>query len=78
MAADDPERASRESEIAKTREQLEGIRTGGDFIERTARDGNVNLTGIAMIDQGIVKKWRENPRLMLYKLQANSYKLAGS
>ncbi|MEM6477351.1 MAG: hypothetical protein AAF687_14445, partial [Pseudomonadota bacterium] len=33
-------------------------------------------TGIDTIDNGIVKKWRENPSLMLYKLQANGYKFS--
>ena len=37
---------------------------------------SVNMTGIEWIDQGIGRKWRENPSLMLYKLQANSYKFS--
>ena len=43
-----------------------------------ADDANVewNVTGIKAIDQGIVKKWRDNPGLMLYKLQANGYKFS--
>ena len=32
-------------------------------------------TGIALFDRGI-KKWKENPGLMAYKLQANSYKFS--
>ena len=36
----------------------------------------MNLTGIDWIDNGIVKKWEQNPSLMLYKLQANSYKFS--
>lgn len=37
---------------------------------------DMNLTGIAAIDDGLIKKWRENPGLMLYKLQANGYKFS--
>jgi hypothetical protein len=37
---------------------------------------DANLTGIEYLDQGIVKKWRQNPSLMLYKLQANGYKFS--
>ena len=32
-------------------------------------------TGIALLDDGI-EKWRHNPTLMAYKLQANSYKFS--
>ena len=32
-------------------------------------------TGVAWVDKGL-KKWRENPGLMLYKLQANFYKFS--
>lgn len=35
-----------------------------------------NLTGIESLDEGLVKKWREHPELMLYKLQNNSYKFS--
>ncbi len=39
-------------------------------------DLEVNLTGFDSLDQGLIKKWRENPGLMLYKLQANAYKFS--
>lgn len=34
------------------------------------------LTGIAWLDDGIIAKWKKNPSLMLYKLQANGYKFS--
>ena len=37
---------------------------------------DVNLTGVETIDKGLLKKWRDNPGLMLYKLQANGYKFS--
>lgn len=36
----------------------------------------INVTGVEEIDQGILQKWRDNPGLMLYKLQANAYKFS--
>ncbi|AWW72881.1 hypothetical protein CD351_00400 [Erythrobacter sp. KY5] len=44
------------------------------------RDGNARMsmseTGITWLDEGLAKKWQENPGLMLYKLQANAYKFS--
>ncbi len=37
---------------------------------------DASLTGIKFLDEGIIKKWRDNPGLMLYKLQANGYKFS--
>lgn len=34
------------------------------------------FTGIEALDEGLIKKWRQNPGLMLYKLQANGYKFS--
>ncbi|RJY09299.1 DUF3667 domain-containing protein [Aurantiacibacter aquimixticola] len=53
----------------------------GENYAFTGKGGNtfsqqINLTGIDFIDRGIVKKWRTNPSLMLYKLQANGYKFS--
>lgn len=59
---------------------LEAMDSGGDY-RFTDKDGqnvsmSLNATGIDWIDRGIIKKWRQNPGLMLYKLQANSYKFS--
>lgn len=37
---------------------------------------DVTTTGIAFLDEGIIAKWKKNPSLMLYKLQANGYKFS--
>ncbi len=51
--------------------------SGGIPLATQEDDGmNVNLTGIEDLDAGILKKWQENPGLMLYKLQANGYKFS--
>ncbi|MEM6858001.1 MAG: DUF3667 domain-containing protein [Pseudomonadota bacterium] len=61
----------------ETQEVLKGVTNGAadamadadfDFSEDAV------ITGIKSIDDGLIKKWRENPSLMLYKLQANGYK----
>ncbi|MEQ5788497.1 DUF3667 domain-containing protein [Erythrobacter sp. NFXS35] len=35
-----------------------------------------NVTGIDWLDDGIIEKWKRNPGLMLYKMQANGYKFS--
>lgn len=82
MAPDDPERASREQRLEFMRtlvgEAPAPVEEGKDqFIE--LNDGarlTMAPTGIEWFDKGIVKKWRENPGLMLYKTQANGYKFS--
>lgn len=34
------------------------------------------VTGVSWLDDGILAKWKKNPSLMLYKLQANGYKFS--
>ncbi|MFN3990769.1 MAG: DUF3667 domain-containing protein [Erythrobacter sp.] len=43
-----------------------------------ARDDSADftLTGIGWLDDGVIAKWKKNPGLMLYKLQANGYKFS--
>ena len=52
-------------------------KSNGIPIATRERDGiEANITGIEYLDKGIVKKWNDNPGLMLYKLQANGYKFS--
>ncbi|MEM8726180.1 MAG: DUF3667 domain-containing protein [Pseudomonadota bacterium] len=79
LAANDPRRQEVEEELAKIENglvRLDEIEAGelmslGDNAELT-----FSGTGIEWIDEGVVKKWRENPGLMIYKLQANGYKFS--
>ncbi len=76
MAPDDPGRADAEKKVA----DLEATQNALETTEAYAFGRDVdtaieNGSGIAFIDNG-VRKWRENPGLMLYKLQANSYKFS--
>ncbi len=88
MDADDPERAEREQELAVIEAFLNGADSSASETGDTdggveepvldLSDGrfNVSLTGFDSFDQGLVKKWQENPGLMLYKLQTNGYKFS--
>ncbi len=52
--------------------------TADGFVIGSAREGTslaVRTTGWAWLDKGL-DKWRDNPNLMLYKFQANSYKFS--
>ncbi|RNJ63960.1 MAG: DUF3667 domain-containing protein [Porphyrobacter sp. IPPAS B-1204] len=64
----DPRRESIDAELAIIRKMIgESASTG--------RSG-ITLTGIGFLDDGIIAKWKKNPSLMLYKLQANGYKFS--
>lgn len=68
------ERREAEIELEAARKALENI---GEFSAFTiSKDAEINLTGIETIDTGIIEKWRQNPGLMLYKLQTNFYKFS--
>ncbi len=43
---------------------------------RGSGDGTSNSTGLVWLDEHVVKKWKKNPGLMLYKLQSNGYKFS--
>ncbi|KUO57712.1 MAG: hypothetical protein APF78_04865 [Sphingomonadales bacterium BRH_c3] len=57
-----------------------GADTSGKAVAAEAEGANADVTfaptGIDILDQGIIRKWQENPSLMLYKLQANAYKFS--
>jgi len=78
---DQAQRAELEDNLKSLEDVLEQIRSdepisvdgeGFDLRDLEITGG----TGIEAIDKGVVKKWRENPGLMLYKLQANAYKFS--
>lgn len=76
LPADDPERADMERRLADIEATLSGIEQVKQLDLNDEAAWNFNITGIKSLDEGIIKKWRENPGLMLYKLQANSYKFS--
>lgn len=77
---DTAERGDLEERIDGLERTIEAIESGGNY-DFTDVDGNrpyenITLTGIELIDEGIVQKWRQNPGLMFYKLQTNFYKFS--
>lgn len=77
---------ARDPERAKLEEELEGLEAADEFISKASGSGGLlrlgdpdsewNITSVAAIDDGLIKKWRENPGLMVYKLQTNAYKFS--
>lgn len=76
LAADAPERAGLDQEIAELDSALEGVGKATEMEFGADGGTNINLTGIKTLDDGLIRKWREHPELMLYKLQNNSYKFS--
>jgi hypothetical protein len=68
LAKADPRREAIDGEL----KVLERIVGNTDTTEKVGITG----TGIKFLDDGIVKKWQQNPSLMLYKLQSNGYKFS--
>jgi hypothetical protein len=88
LPAGSPEHDDLSAEISIAQRGLESLQTidlqaGPDGVEGPkASESDVSgtdladgKTGISMIDN-IVAKWRENPSLMLYKMQNNAYKFS--
>lgn len=77
MATDDPGREAAEEILSEAEQSLAGVGTANDIL---AKGGSGELefsgTGIKSLDEGLIQKWRDNPGLMLYKLQNNSYKFS--
>ena len=79
-AAQSERREELEQSIAALDKAIAAIDAGESY-EFVDSDGQrqamtMNLTGIGWLDNSIIKKWRENPSLMLYKLQNNAYKFS--
>ena len=68
------EYAEAQADIRAAQSALDGMAQARVFDFEDNPD--MALFGIEALDQGLVKKWRENPGLMLYKMQANAYKFS--
>ncbi|WP_325051111.1 DUF3667 domain-containing protein [Aurantiacibacter spongiae] len=78
MPADDPQRAATEAAIEQVEDDLDGLWQNRRYVvddERSFINFGTDGTGIPLIDK-LAKKWNDNPGLMLYKFQANSYKFS--
>jgi hypothetical protein len=72
LAKADPRRAEIESEL----KGLNAVLDGTPLKVGSGENVTLNATGIAWLDEGILEKWKKNPGLMLYKMQANGYKFS--
>ncbi|MGB7374353.1 DUF3667 domain-containing protein [Pontixanthobacter sp.] len=77
VSAGNPERASAEAALLEAEEELAAIEAAAEIVTKGS-DGQIKFsgTGIRSFDEGLIRKWRDNPGLMLYKLQNNSYKFS--
>ena len=73
---DQQEGLTKVSEFRRGERGLEETVSSIPIATQDADGFNANITGLDQLDSGIVKKWRENPTLMLYKLQTNAYKFS--
>ena len=69
-----PEYNAAQTDIAGARQALAGLERAAVFDFKSNPD--VKIFGIESLDNGIVKKWKQQPELMLYKMQNNSYKFS--
>ena len=69
-----PRQSPRRTEIE---DELKGLNLVLANSRGEARAPDVTAeTGIDWLDKSLIEKWRKNPSLMLYKLQANGYKFS--
>jgi hypothetical protein len=71
LAKADPRRETIGAELKIIRQMI-----GQDSASGNANSADFKVTGIGFLDDGIIKKWKKNPSLMLYKLQSNGYKFS--
>lgn len=76
MAPDDPGRARLEQDIRDLDQQIAAVDEALPTFAQDAGGSFTNIhTGSPFIDH-LAEKWQKNPSLMIYKLQANSYKFS--
>lgn len=75
MQPGDPGREALQNEIAELQIAYDAIETTESYALGKNIGSAMQGFGIPFLDKGI-EKWRDNPGLMLYKLQANFYKFS--
>ena len=76
LPPDAPRRSVIDTELIGLNRLLERTSKQIGPIEIDPIDKKAKGTGVAFLDDGIIKKWQKNPSLMLYKLQSNGYKFS--
>ena len=74
--ADTATRETAERELADAEGVLDGLEQVQALDLSEDADMTLNFTGIQWLDETLVTKWRQDPDLMVYKLQANAYKFS--
>ncbi|HAG36701.1 MAG: hypothetical protein CL800_04315 [Citromicrobium sp.] len=74
MEPNDPERSETQADLARVEEQVTTLNSL-PVMGAGAKGQTQWKSGIGWFDKTI-KKWNDNPNLMLYKLQSNSYKFS--
>jgi hypothetical protein len=77
---DDPDtdasdRAEAVQDIADADTRLKSLDQAADALKRDPVEMNISHTGWSTLDHGI-EKWKQNPSLMVYKLQSSVYKFS--
>jgi len=69
LPAGDPGRAAASERVIKAAQAVQGLQAIRPVVTGSGEVASAT-TGIDWIDKSLIKKWREQPELMLYKLQA--------
>jgi hypothetical protein len=67
----DPRREAIDGELTIIRNMI-----GEGAVASGSKSADIKVTGIGFLDDGIIKKWQQNPSLMFYRLQSNGYKFS--
>lgn len=76
MPADAAGRAEVEAALAKAEEDLDTLQSAKKITTGIGSDGETFESGNSWLDEHIIRKWQQNPKLMIYKMQANGYKFS--
>ena len=76
LPAEADNRAQLEERLSEAQTALDGM-AAVETLEIKGNSGmSVSGTGVRWIDDKLLKKWREDPNLMVYKLTTNAYKFS--
>ncbi|WP_144097285.1 DUF3667 domain-containing protein [Croceicoccus sediminis] len=76
MPADAAGRAKVEAALAKAEEDLDTLQSAKKITTGIGSDGETFESGSSWLDEHIIRKWQQNPKLMIYKMQSNGYKFS--
>ena len=74
--ADAENRAALEKKLADAEEAITGLQSVDKLDLAKSSGMTFSGTGVKWLDEKLIKKWREDPNLMVYKLTTNAYKFS--